>query len=71
MKKTCLSMFPALNAKWRSEAVATYVIYWNIPAIDDGSKCSQVFVGTNIIASDVHGMKSDKEFINSLEDNHR
>ena len=69
MKKTYCSPFPALNVKQRSELVATDTVYLNRPAIYDGATCAQVFVGTKTLVSDVHGMKSDKQFINSLEDN--
>ena len=36
-----------------------------------GSKCAQEFVGTKTLLADVHGMKSDKQLVNSLEDNIR
>lgn len=71
MKKTYRSPFPALNVKRRSEPVATDTAYSNTPAIDDGATCAQVFVGVKTLVSDAHGMKSDKQFINSLEDNTR
>ena len=71
MKKTYRSPFTTLNVKRRSEPVATDTIYCDAPAIDNDSKYPQVFVGTKNIASDVYSMKSDKEFVNSLEDNIR
>ena len=40
------SLFPVLNVKCRSEPVATCAFNCDAPAIDDGSKCDQVFVGT-------------------------
>jgi hypothetical protein len=42
-----------------------------VSAIDNGSTCVQIFVGRHSLVTDVYGMKSDKEFINSLEDNIR
>ena len=60
MKQTYRSPFPALNIKRRSEPVATDTVFADTPAIDDGSKCAQVFAGTKTLVSDVCGMKSDK-----------
>ncbi len=37
----------------------------------DGSTCAQIFVGRESLVTDVYGMKTDKEFINTLEDNIR
>jgi len=39
------------------------------PAIVSGETSAQLFVGTESLLSDVYGMKSDKQFINTLEDN--
>ena len=44
-------------------------MYYDTPAADDGSTCAQLFVGTKIIVSDVYGMKTDKTFVKTLEDN--
>ena len=71
MKKTFRSPFPVMNVKLRSEPVDTDTVYANNPAIGDGSKYAQVFVGTKTLVSDFYGMKSDKQFVNSLEDNIR
>ena len=54
-----------------SEPVSTDTIYCDTLAVDNGSKCAQVFVGTKNMLSDVHDTISDKIFINSLEDNIR
>ena len=71
MKKPYRSPFPTLNVKRRSEPVATDAVYCDTPAVDDGSTCAQLFVGTKTLLTDVYGMKSDKQFVNSLEDNIR
>ena len=71
MKKTYQFPFPALNVKCGSEPVATDTFYYDIPAIDDGSECAQLFVGTKTLLTDVYGMKYDKQFVNILEDNVR
>ena len=71
MKKTYYSHLPDLNVKRRNESVATYNVYCDTFAIDDGSKCSQEFVGTKTLASNVYVMKSVKQLVNILEDNIR
>ena len=57
LKTRYKSPFPALNVLRCNESVATDTIYSGTPAIDDGSKCAQVFVGTKTIVSDVYGVK--------------
>lgn len=71
MKKTCCSPFPTLNVHCRNELLAVDTVYCDTPAIDDMFTCARIFVGTKTLASDVYGMKSDKRFFNSLEDNIR
>jgi len=63
------SRFPALSVDCHCEAVATDTIYSDTPAIDDGATCAQVFVGRDTLVADVYGMKSDKQFVDMLEDN--
>lgn len=60
-----------MYVKRRQEPVAADTICANTPAADYGSKCAQVFVGTKTLASKVCRMKSNKQFVNSLEDNIR
>jgi hypothetical protein len=71
MRKHCKSRFPAFNVSRRNEPVATDTIYSDTPAIDDGSKCTQIFVGRESLVTDIYGMKSDKEFVNTLKDSTR
>ena len=71
LKKHYRSPFPALNVKRRDEPVATDTVFSDTPAIDGGQKCAQIFVGTETLVTDVYGMKTDKQFINTLEDNIR
>ena len=71
MRKHYKSRFPSLNVARRNEAVATDTIFSDTPAIDDGSRCAQFFVGRDTLVSDVYGMKSEKQFVNTLEDNIR
>jgi hypothetical protein len=53
---------PALNVVRQNEAVACDIVYSNVPAIDDDST-------TDTQVTDVYGIKTDKQFINTLEDN--
>ena len=46
-------------------------VFSNMPAIDVGLTCAQLFVGCETLVTDVYGMKMDKEFVNTLEDNIR
>ena len=39
----------------------------NSLAVDDSSTCVQLFVGTKTIVTDAYGMKTDKQFVNALE----
>ena len=68
LRKHVKSRFPALNVHRRREPVATDTVYSDTPATDDGSTIAQIFVGRDTLVVDVYGMKTDKEFINTLED---
>ena len=70
-RKHFKSRFPALNVHRRREPVATDTVYSDTPAIDSGVTSAQIFVGTQSMVTDVYGMKSDKDFVNTLEDNIR
>jgi hypothetical protein len=69
LKKHYKSPFPALNVQRRNEPVATESVYLDTPAIDGGETCTQIFVGTETLVTDVYGMKTEKQFVNTLEDN--
>ena len=71
LKKRYKSPFPALNVYRREEPVAMDTVFSEVPAIDDGSTCAQLYVGTKSTVSDVYGMKSEKQLVNTLEDNIR
>ena len=49
IKKTYRSPFAALNVKRRSEPVETDTVYYDTPAIDDGSTCARLFVGNKLL----------------------
>ena len=62
---------PVFNIPRRSEAVATDTIFSDTPAVDDGSTMAQFFCGHDTLVCDAYGIKSTKQFINTLSDNIR
>ena len=56
---------------FHDKIVATATIYSDTPAINDGSTCAQSFSGTNSPVSYVYDIKTDQQFVNTLEDNIR
>ena len=71
IKKHFMSRNPVFNIPRRSEAVATDTIFSDTPAVDDGSTMAQFFCGHNTLVCDAYGIKSTKQFINTLSDNIR
>ena len=51
-----------------SEDVATDTIFSDTPAVDDGSTMAQFFCGHDTLFCDAYGIKSTKQFINTLSD---
>ena len=70
-KKHFKSRNPVFNIPRRSEAVATDTIFSDTPAVDDGSTMAQFFCGRDTLVCDAYGIKSTKQFINTLSDNIR
>jgi hypothetical protein len=68
LKKACRSPHPTLNVYWRYEDVACDIIYSDVPAIFDGSAAAVIFFCTSSKVTDVHGIKHDNQFANTLED---
>jgi hypothetical protein len=71
LKQHWRSRFPACNVKRRNEVVATDTVFSDTPAVDSGVTAAQIFVGRESLVADVYGLKTDKEFVNTLEDNIR
>ena len=71
IKKHFKSRNPVFNTLRRSEAVATDTIFSDTPAVDDGSTMAQFFCGQDTLVCDAYGIKSTKQFINTLSDNIR
>ena len=59
---------PALNVHRRNEPVATDFIFSNTEAVDNGSTIASLYVGRKTLVADVYPIKSDSQFINTLED---
>ena len=68
LRKRFKSPNPAVNVRRRDEPVATDTIQSDVPAIDGGEKYAQIFVGTQSLVTDVHGMKSPAQFPGVLTD---
>ena len=71
MRKQFKSRFLAFNIPRRSEEVATDTIFSDTPAIDSGVTMAQIFVGKRTLVTDVYPFRSQKQFVNTLEDNIR
>ena len=71
IKKHFKSRNPVFNIPRRSEAVATDTIFSDTPPVDDGSTMAQFFCGHDTLVCDAYGIKSTKQFINTLSDNIR
>jgi hypothetical protein len=57
--------------KRHNEPVATDTVFRDTPVVDCGVTAAQLFVGRESLVADVYGLKTDKEFVNTLEDNIR
>ena len=71
IKKHFKSRNHVFNIPRHSEAVATDTIFSDTPAVDDGSTMAQFFCGRDTLVCDAYGIKSTKQFINTLSDNIR
>ena len=71
IKKNFKSCNPVFSIPKCSEAVATDTIFSDTPAVDDGSIMTQFFCGHDTFACDTYGIKSTKQFINTLSENIR
>jgi hypothetical protein len=52
---------PTLNVTRLNEAVAYDIVYSDVPAIDDGSIATVLFVVTETQVTDIHSIKSDRK----------
>ena len=68
IKKHLKPRNPVFSIPRCSEAVATDTIFSDTPAVDDGSTMAQFFCGHDTLVCDAYGIKSTKQFINTLSD---
>jgi len=68
LKRQYKPPFPALNVHRRDEPIAMDTIYLDTPAVDSGATIAQVFVGMESLITNVYAIKTDWQFINTLED---
>ena len=71
IKKHFKARNPVFNIPRHSEAVAANTIFSDNPAVDDGPTMAQFFCGRDTLVCDAYGIKSTKQFINTLSDNIR
>ena len=71
LKHIFRSSNPYFNVRKRKEPVASDIIYADEPAVDNGSTAAVLFVGKDSNVVDAYGIKSDKEFVETLQDNIR
>ena len=63
--------FPAANIHRRNKPVATDTVFSDTPAIPGGHKCAHSSLESRPFVTDCYPMKTDAEFVNTLEDNIR
>ncbi|CAJ1950921.1 unnamed protein product [Cylindrotheca closterium] len=63
--------FPALNVQRRDKPVATDTVFADTPDIEHGHIAAQFFVGTRSLVSDLYGVSTDGQFLQTLQDNVR
>jgi hypothetical protein len=68
LKKAFRSPHPALNVYCFNKDVSCDIVYSEVPAIFDGSTTAIIFFGNSSKVMDVHGIKRDNQFANTLED---
>ena len=68
IKKNFKPRNPVFSISRCSEAGATDTIFSDTPAVDDGSTMAQFFCGHDTLVCDAYGIKSTKQFINTLSD---
>ena len=68
LQKFYRSPCPALNVARRPEPVCTDTIYCDYPSVPLGFKAAQVYIGRNTNVSSVHGVKTDKAFVATLQE---
>ena len=68
LKKMFKSPFPACNIPCQNKDVATDMVYLDTPAFCGDETFAQTFVGHKTYLTDIYGLKSQKQFVNALQD---
>ena len=68
IRNTYRTPFPAMNVMRRNEPVATDQVYSDVASYDGGYEAAQFFVGVHTKVCDVFGLRSDQDFVNTLND---
>jgi hypothetical protein len=68
LKRSFKSPNPAPNVARRNEAVACDILYADVPVISNGSVAAVLFVSIDSQVTDVCGIKTDNQFVNTVED---
>ena len=68
LKRHFRSPHPALNVLRQDEALATDTIYSDVSAIFGGETIAQFYVGLTTQVCNAYGIRSEKQFVNTLED---
>ena len=71
MKRHLKSRNPALRVPRRHAPVATDTIFSDTPAVDNGVKQAQVFVGRDSLVADDYPLNSGKQVCEYLETQHQ
>ena len=68
LKKQYKSPYPACNVHRRNEPIATDTVFSSTPAINGSARMAQLFVGTSSLVSDIYGIKTESQFVQTLQD---
>jgi hypothetical protein len=68
LKTAFKSLTPSLNVTRRNEAVTCDIVYSDVTDTDDCSIAAVIFVVTKTQVRDIYGIKSDRQFVHTLED---
>ena len=71
LRQTYRTPFPACNVLRRNESVGTDTVYSTTSSIGNGARIAQIYFGRKTLVVDVCAMKTEKEFIHSLQENIR
>jgi hypothetical protein len=71
LKQHWRSRYQAYKVKRHNEPAATDTVFSDTPSVYSGYTAAPRFIGRHSLVADAYGLKTDKEFVNTLEDNIR